>query len=74
MGLKATLDEGKEADWANYSPSEALAKEQEEQERDRELAELRESLDEAHRVAETQFGSFRLLICTMSVVALSRTT
>jgi hypothetical protein len=49
--LKAALDEGKEPDWVNYSPSEALAKEQEEQERDRELAELRESLDEGYRKA-----------------------
>lgn len=49
--LKAALDEGKEPDWANYSPSEALAKEQEEQESDRELAELRESLDEGYREA-----------------------
>jgi len=38
-------------EWLNYSPSEALAKDQEQQERDRELAELRESLDEGYREA-----------------------
>lgn len=49
--LKAALDDRKEPDWINYSPSEALADEQREQERDRELAEFRASLDEGHRDA-----------------------
>jgi hypothetical protein len=49
--LKAALDDRNEPDWLNYSPSEALAKEQQEQDRDRELGELRESLDESHREA-----------------------
>ncbi|MGH7135543.1 MAG: hypothetical protein ACREHD_07370, partial [Pirellulales bacterium] len=49
--LKAALDDRKEPDWLNYSPSEALAKETDERERDRELAEFRESLDEGYREA-----------------------
>jgi hypothetical protein len=35
----------------NYSPSEALAKEEEQKKHDQELAELRESLDEGYREA-----------------------
>ena len=49
--LKEALDQKDEPDWLNYSPSEALAKEEEQKERDRELAELRESLDEGYRQA-----------------------
>lgn len=49
--LNAALGQANEPEWLNYSPSEALAKEQEEQERDRELAEFRESLDEGYREA-----------------------
>jgi hypothetical protein len=45
------LKEQNEPEWLDYSPSEALAKEQEEQARDRELAELRESFDEGYREA-----------------------
>jgi hypothetical protein len=49
--LKEALDQKDEPDWLNYSPSEALAKEQEQKERDRNLAELRESLDQGYREA-----------------------
>lgn len=49
--LEAALEKRDEPEWANYSPSEALAKEQQEQDRDSELAELRESLDEDYREA-----------------------
>jgi hypothetical protein len=49
--LKEALGREGEPDWLNYSPSEALAKEEEQKEHDRELAELRQSLDEAHREA-----------------------
>jgi hypothetical protein len=46
--LKEALDQQRAPDWLNYSPSEALAKEEEQREYDRKLAELRESLDEAY--------------------------
>jgi hypothetical protein len=51
--LKEALDreEKNEPDWLNYSPSEALAKEEEQKEHDQKLAELRESLDEGYREA-----------------------
>ncbi len=50
--LKKVLDEKKdEPEWLNYSPSESLAKEEEEKKHDRELAEFRESLDEGYREA-----------------------
>ncbi len=49
--LKEALDQKDQPDWLNYSPSEALAKEAEREEHDRELAELRESLDEGYREA-----------------------
>jgi len=49
--LKKTLDEKQEPDWLNYSPSEALAKEQEDKEQDKPLAEMRESLEEGYREA-----------------------
>jgi hypothetical protein len=49
--LKKALDESKEPDWTNYDPSAALAKEAEEQERDRQIADLRASLDEGYREA-----------------------
>ena len=49
--LKEALDQKNEADWLNYSPTDALAKEAEQKEHDRELAEFRESLDEGHREA-----------------------
>jgi hypothetical protein len=49
--LKEALDRKDEPDWLNYSPSEALAKEEEQTRHDQELAELRESLDEGYREA-----------------------
>jgi hypothetical protein len=49
--LKEALDQNDEPDWLNYSPSEALAREEEQKEHDRKLAELRESLDEGYREA-----------------------
>jgi hypothetical protein len=49
--LQEALDQKDEPDWLNYSPSEALAKEEEAKEHDRELAELRASLDEGYREA-----------------------
>ena len=49
--LKAALEQNQGPDWLNYSSSEALAKEQEETEHDRNLAELRESLDAGYREA-----------------------
>lgn len=49
--LKEALDRKDEPDWLNYSPSEALAREEEQKKHDQELAELRESLDEDYREA-----------------------
>jgi hypothetical protein len=49
--LKGAIDQEHEPDWLNYSPAEALAKEQEQKEQDQNLAELRESLDEGYREA-----------------------
>ena len=49
--LKEALDQKDEPDWLNYSPSEALAQEEEQQGHDRKLAELRESLDQGYREA-----------------------
>lgn len=49
--LKESLDRKDEPEWANYDPSDALAKEGAERERDQHLAELRESLDEGYRGA-----------------------
>jgi hypothetical protein len=49
--LKEALNQKNEPEWLSYSPSEALAKEVEQQEHDRELAEFRESLDEGYREA-----------------------
>ena len=49
--LKEALDQKDEPDWLNYSPSEALAREEEQKEHDQNLAELRESLDEGYREA-----------------------
>jgi len=47
--LKEPLDEKHEPEWLNYSPSEALAKEAEAKEHDKNLAELREKLEEGYR-------------------------
>lgn len=49
--LKEALDQERQPDWLNYSPSEALAKEEKQKEEDSKLAELRESLDEGYREA-----------------------
>jgi hypothetical protein len=49
--LRDALKENEGPEWANYSPEEAFAKEQEDAKRDRELAELRERLDEGNREA-----------------------
>jgi hypothetical protein len=49
--LEQALDQKTEADWINYSPSEALEKEEAEKQHDKELAELRESFDESYRDA-----------------------
>ncbi len=52
--LKEELDareseESGEPDWLNYSPETELAKDEENREKDRELAEMRESLDDGYR-------------------------
>jgi hypothetical protein len=52
--LQEALEPRDQPEWVNYSPSEALAKEAEAQEREQQLAELRESLDEGHREAVEQ--------------------
>ena len=52
--LKKMLDEeqrGDEPEWTGYDPATAFEAEQVEQQRDAELADLRESLDEGHREA-----------------------
>ena len=49
--LKEALDQEREPEWLNYSPSEALAKEEEQKNREQELAKLRESLDAGYREA-----------------------
>lgn len=51
--LLETMEEpgADEPDWAGYSPSEAFAAEQEQQEHDAEVQRLRDDLDEAHRQA-----------------------
>jgi hypothetical protein len=49
--LKQALDQQRAPEWLNYAPSEALAREEEQNQRDRELAELRESLDAGYRQA-----------------------
>ncbi len=57
--LTEALDQKQEPDWLNYSPSEALAKEEEEKEHDKNLADLRQSLDEGYResIEEAMKGS-----------------
>lgn len=51
--LKAMLDEGASegCDWSEYDPSAAFEEDQKDRQRDAELAELRESLDDDHREA-----------------------
>ncbi|HKQ49026.1 MAG TPA: hypothetical protein VJZ71_13230 [Phycisphaerae bacterium] len=50
-GLHKQLGDDSKPDWADYSPSEAFAKEQEEKEKNKEITEFRESLDQANREA-----------------------
>jgi len=50
-GLREEPKSQDKPDWEGYSPSEAFEKQQEEQEKERPSAELRESLDHAHREA-----------------------
>lgn len=52
--LKKQLDEQKKPEWQEYDPSKALAEEEEDRQRNEELAKLRESLDEGHREAVEQ--------------------
>ncbi|MGA2701861.1 MAG: hypothetical protein ABSH35_12295 [Isosphaeraceae bacterium] len=47
--LKEALEEKHDPDWLNYSPSEALAEEEEAKEQDENLAEMRETLEEGYR-------------------------
>lgn len=50
--LRDVVDSGnQDPDWLNYSPDRAFAEDVERQEQDRELAELREALDEGYREA-----------------------
>ncbi len=49
--LNEALDRDNEADWTDYDPSEALVKEEADRDKDKNLAELRESLDRAHESA-----------------------
>jgi len=43
--------DSQDPEWADYDPSQALADQQQENERQQRLAEMRASLDEAHREA-----------------------
>jgi len=47
--LREAMSKSTEPEWLNYSPEEAFAKEKADQERDAEIARMRESLDETHR-------------------------
>ena len=49
--LRDALKQDEGPEWAQYDPAEAFAKAQEDQERDRELAEMRASLDEDYHEA-----------------------
>jgi len=49
--LHDALKGTQEPEWVGYNPSESLAKEQEDEAHQREVADLRESLDEGHRLA-----------------------
>ncbi len=49
--LRDALDQSKKPEWVDYSPEKAFAKEQEDAQRDIELAKLREDLEEGHREA-----------------------
>src|SRR5204863_503267 len=45
--LREAMDQEDKSDWADYSPSEALAEEEENKQRAEEIAEFREQLDDA---------------------------
>ena len=49
--LRDALNDAKEPEWTNYAPEVAFAEEQEEAQRDQELAELRDQLAEGNREA-----------------------
>lgn len=49
--LREALDREGKPDWADYSPSEALAKEEEQRKRDEEIAEFRDRLEEGRKEA-----------------------
>lgn len=49
--VRDALKEKEQPEWVNYAPEEALAKEQADAKRDRELADLRERLEEGNREA-----------------------
>lgn len=49
--LREALDRKGKSDWEDYSPSEALAKEEEQRQRDKEIAEFRERLEEGRNEA-----------------------
>jgi hypothetical protein len=46
--LREAMETKDEPEWVNYSPSDAFAKEEDQKERDKSLAELRESLDRGY--------------------------
>ena len=52
--LKEALEQNDKPEWTGYDPSEVLAREEAEREREKELAELRKSLDEGYREAVEQ--------------------
>ena len=52
--LKEALERQDQPEWAGYDPSDALAQEEAELKRDKNLADLRESLAEGHREAAEQ--------------------
>ncbi len=49
--MRDALDREGKPDWADYSPSEALAKEMDDRQRDKEIAELRDQLEEGRNDA-----------------------
>jgi hypothetical protein len=49
--LRDALEKKEGPDWANYSPSEGLAREEEERRREKEIEEMRENLAQGHREA-----------------------
>lgn len=49
--LREALDRENKADWEDYSPSEAFAREEENKQRDKEIAEFREQLEDGRNEA-----------------------